>query len=85
MDRATKAEEHLCEEFNKRAEFRSAEKVMREWRIKSDWSENISSDSILEGTHYCYEPILKTMSICAYTEKEQPSHQYGRTPLCLLF
>jgi hypothetical protein len=32
---------------------------MREWRIKSDWSENISSDSILEGTHYCYEPMDK--------------------------
>jgi hypothetical protein len=25
---------------------------MREWREKSDWSENISSDSISIGAHY---------------------------------
>ena len=42
----------------KRAQFRSAEKTTKEWREKSDWSENISSDSISKVTHYCYRPRM---------------------------
>ena len=58
-----------------------AEEAMREWREKSDRSENIFSESVFKSTHYCDEAILKTMSICAYSEKEQPSPRCGRRQL----
>jgi hypothetical protein len=31
---------------------------MREWREKSDRSENICSDSIYRCIHYCDEPLI---------------------------
>jgi hypothetical protein len=50
------AEKHLGMSFDKRAEFRRAEKTMREWREKSDWSEDISPESISKTAHNCGEP-----------------------------